>query len=112
MSDQQTTRFNCMKKPHLTAALLLAIFAAGALIAWWAVAQADRDMRADLLQRTQIVAHRVRRGADRYGGGPGETRVPPVQETVGRRPFGQPAIPVYLSHRPQDRRGALLFHRQ
>ena len=48
-----------MKKHHLTAALLVAIFAAGALIAWWAVAQADRDMRADLLQRAQIVAQAV-----------------------------------------------------
>ena len=48
-----------MKKSHVTAVLLLAIFAAGAMIAWWAVAQADRDMRADLLQRAQIVAQAV-----------------------------------------------------
>ena len=59
MSDQQTTRFHDTKKPHLTAALLLVIFAAGALISWRAVVQADRDMRADLLQRTQIVVQAV-----------------------------------------------------
>ncbi len=59
MSDQQTTRFHGMKTPHLTAALLLVIFAAGGLISWWAVTQVDRDMRADLLQRTQIVAQAV-----------------------------------------------------
>jgi CheY-like chemotaxis protein/CHASE1-domain containing sensor protein/HPt (histidine-containing phosphotransfer) domain-containing protein len=59
MSDKQTTRFHGTKKPHLTAALLLVIFAAGALISWRAVVQADRDMRADLLQRTQIVVQAV-----------------------------------------------------
>jgi hypothetical protein len=37
MNDQQTTRFHGMKNPHLTAALLLTIFAAGVLFVWWMV---------------------------------------------------------------------------
>ena len=50
MSYQQTTRFHGMKTPHLTAALLLAIFAAGVLFAWWMAVQADREMRSELLR--------------------------------------------------------------
>ena len=38
------------------AALLLAIFALGALLAWGMAARADRELRADLLQQTQLVA--------------------------------------------------------
>ncbi|MEI6260278.1 MAG: hypothetical protein WCR46_10280 [Deltaproteobacteria bacterium] len=51
MSDQQTTRFHGMKNPHLTAALLLAIFAAGVLFVWWAAVQAEREMRSELLRQ-------------------------------------------------------------
>ena len=44
---------------RLTAVLLLAILAAGALFAWWVVERADRDMRADLLQQARVVAQAV-----------------------------------------------------
>ncbi|MFH0996311.1 MAG: response regulator [Pseudomonadota bacterium] len=55
MKDQHTTRFHGMKNPGLTA-LLLTIFVAGVLIAWWTAAQADRELRANLLQQTRLVA--------------------------------------------------------
>jgi PAS domain S-box-containing protein len=52
-----------MKNPRLAAAgLFLAIFIAGALLAWWMAVQADRRMRADLLQQTQMVAQAVEIG--------------------------------------------------
>ena len=51
MSDQQTNRFHGMKNPHLTVALLLAIFAAGVLFVWWAAVQAEREMRSELLRQ-------------------------------------------------------------
>jgi len=59
MSDQQTTRFHGMKNQRLTAALLLAIFTAGALFAWWTAVQTDREMRANLLQRVRIAVQAV-----------------------------------------------------
>jgi signal transduction histidine kinase/CheY-like chemotaxis protein/HPt (histidine-containing phosphotransfer) domain-containing protein len=55
MSDRQTTRFHSIKSHRTTLALLLAIFAAGALFAWWMVARADNEMRADLLQQSRLV---------------------------------------------------------
>jgi hypothetical protein len=48
-----------MKNPHLTAALLLTIFAAGVLFVWWMAVQADRDMRSELLRQTRLVAQPV-----------------------------------------------------
>jgi len=48
-----------MKNPRLTAILLLAIFAAGALFVWWMSAQADREMRAELLRQAHLVAQPV-----------------------------------------------------
>ncbi len=60
MSDQQTTRSHGAKKPGLTVVLLLlAIFAAGALTAWWMAVNADSQMRANLLQQAQLVAQAV-----------------------------------------------------
>ena len=59
MSDQQTTRFQYMKNQRLTAILLLAIFAAGVPLVWWMAAQADREMRSDLLRQTRLVAQPV-----------------------------------------------------
>ena len=41
------------------AALLLAVLAAGACMTWWIVSRADREMRASLLQETQMVAQAV-----------------------------------------------------
>ena len=41
------------------AALFLAILAAGAVFVWWTVARADREMRAELLQQTRLVAQAV-----------------------------------------------------
>ena len=48
-----------MKNRRLTAILLLVIFAAGALLVWWMAAQADREMRAELLRQTRLVAQPV-----------------------------------------------------
>ena len=41
------------------AALLLAVLAAGACLTWWIVSRADREMRAGLLQETQMAAQAV-----------------------------------------------------
>jgi PAS domain S-box-containing protein len=41
------------------AAGVLAILAAGASLAWWTAARADREMRADLLQQARLVAETV-----------------------------------------------------
>ncbi len=59
MSDQQTNRFHGMKTPHLKAVLLLTIFATGVLFIWWIAAQADREMRSELLRQTRLVAQPV-----------------------------------------------------
>jgi PAS domain S-box-containing protein len=40
-------------------AVLLPIFAFGALLTWWSVARADREMREDLVQQAQLVAQAV-----------------------------------------------------
>lgn len=55
MTNHQTTRFHGMKTTSLTAALLLAILVAAAFFAWWTIAGAYREMRADLLQQTRLV---------------------------------------------------------
>ena len=36
-----------------------AVLIAGALFAWWMAARADRELRADLLQQTRLVARAV-----------------------------------------------------
>jgi signal transduction histidine kinase len=60
VNDKETPRFSKEKKPHLAAGLLLlAVFAAGVPFVWWAVVRADHEMRADLLQRTQLVARAI-----------------------------------------------------
>ena len=41
------------------AALLLAVLAAGTCMTWWVVSRADREMRASLVQETQMVAQAV-----------------------------------------------------
>ncbi|MEI6073746.1 MAG: CHASE domain-containing protein [Verrucomicrobiae bacterium] len=48
--------FHCWVKPVAAALLLLAVLA---LVAWWAVVLADREMRAELLHQTQDVAQMV-----------------------------------------------------
>ncbi len=48
-----------MKNPRLTAILLLTIFAAGALFVWWMAAQADCEMRSELLRQAHLVAQPV-----------------------------------------------------
>ncbi|MBK8639234.1 MAG: cache domain-containing protein [Chromatiaceae bacterium] len=59
MIDPATSRFQGMNQPHLTAALLLAMFTLGALFTWWTVVQADRALRTDLLQRLRVAVQAV-----------------------------------------------------
>jgi two-component system, sensor histidine kinase and response regulator len=59
-NDKRTTRFSEGKNPRLkAAALLLTLLVAGVLFTWWVVSRADREMRADLLQQTRLVAQAV-----------------------------------------------------
>jgi signal transduction histidine kinase/DNA-binding response OmpR family regulator/HPt (histidine-containing phosphotransfer) domain-containing protein len=59
MIDQATSRFQGLHKPHLTAALLLAMLTLGALFTGWMVVRADREMRTDLLQRLRVAVQAV-----------------------------------------------------
>ncbi|MBK8638794.1 MAG: hypothetical protein IPN92_11125 [Chromatiaceae bacterium] len=59
MIDPATSRFQGMNQPHLTAALLLAMFTLGALFTGWTVVQADRALRTDLLQRLRVAVQAV-----------------------------------------------------
>ena len=53
------TRFSWRHSRWTAAALLLVLLAAGTLLAGWAVARADRELRAELLQQTQLVAQPI-----------------------------------------------------
>jgi len=44
---------------RLTAGLLLTVFAAGALLTWWAVIRADHELRAGQMQQARLVAQAV-----------------------------------------------------
>ena len=52
----RTVELAGLTNPRLTAGLLVSILAAGALLAGWLVARTDREMRADLLRQTRLVA--------------------------------------------------------
>jgi PAS domain S-box-containing protein len=56
VNDKEPTRFPAEKKSLLWAAALLVIMAAGVLFIWWMMARADRELRAELLQQTRLVA--------------------------------------------------------
>ena len=53
---KQTTHLPDIKAPYLTSRLLLTLFGAGAIFAWWMAVRVDREMRAELLQRARAVA--------------------------------------------------------
>ncbi len=59
MRDQQTTRFIGRVNPRLAAALVLSVLAAVVLFTGWVAGMAERQMRADLLQQTRLVAQAV-----------------------------------------------------
>ena len=60
MSDQPSIRSHVTPPHRLPAALLFAaIFAAGVIFSWWMTLRADREMRADLLAQTRLVAQAI-----------------------------------------------------
>jgi len=48
-----------MNQLRLKATLLLGILSAGALVTWWVVEQTDHEMRAGILQNTQLLAQSI-----------------------------------------------------
>lgn len=72
MNDKGTTRFPEGTIRSLTAILpFFVIFVVGVPFAWWTMARADREMREDLLQQTQLVTREVETGAVRELSGTG-----------------------------------------
>ncbi len=60
MNNNGTARPQGLTLTRRTVSLVLVLFAVGVYFACWTVAQADRDMRADLLQQARLVARTVR----------------------------------------------------
>ena len=118
MNDQKTTRFPKGKNPRLTAAtLLLAILAAGVLFfAWFVVSRAEREMRADLLQQTRLVAQAVNiervqalSGTEADLGSPHYLQ---LKEQLAAVRSANPQCRFLYTYRPQGRRHVFLLRGQ
>jgi len=113
MKDKETIRFSwrqyqCLK----AAAVLMAVLAAGALFACWTVQRTDREMRANLLEQTRMIAQAINiesiqslSGTERDLNNPDYTR---IKEQLSAVRLGNPQCRfLYLMGRKCD--GTVFF---
>jgi len=77
MNEGRDNRHRGLIQPRLLSILAAAILVAAVLVAWWAAEQAEREIRADLLQKTRLAAQAV--DVDRVmelTGGPADLATP------------------------------------